>query len=131
MFINHFKEIYVMINVAINATIYGTNNVSKLGSLAMSVILSNNPPKLTGIYSKNEKRRAVSYFIPSNIAATIVAPDRLIPGISAQACARPIMIASFIERSPSFLRPRKFRIIQRPIAVIRREIPTIFTPFKY
>ena len=60
MFINHFNEIYVMINVAINATIYGTNSVSRFGSFAMSVILSNKPPKLTGIYSKNEKRRAVS-----------------------------------------------------------------------
>ncbi|CJJ05742.1 Uncharacterised protein [Streptococcus pneumoniae] len=131
MFINHFSEIYVMINVAMNATTYGTNNVSRFGSFAMSVMLNNKPPKLTGMYSKNEKRSAVSCFIPSNIAATIVAPDRLIPGISAQACANPTMIASFIERSPSFLRPRKFLIIQRPTAVIRREIPTIFTPFKY
>ena len=86
MFINHFNEIYVMINVAINATIYGTNSVSRFGSFAMSVILSNKPPKLTGIYSKNEKRRAVSCFIPSNIAATIVAPDRLIPELVRKLC---------------------------------------------
>ena len=54
MFINHFSEIYVMINVAMNATTYGTNNVSRFGSFAMSVMLNNKPPKLTGMYSKNE-----------------------------------------------------------------------------
>ena len=120
MFINHFNEIYVMINVAINATIYGTNSVSRFGSFAMSVILSNKPPKLTGIYSKNEKRRAVSCFIPSNIAATIVAPDRLIPGISAQACATDNNCV-FHRKVAIILRPRKFLIIQRPTAVIRRK----------
>ncbi len=49
MFINHFNEIYVMINVATKATRYGTNNVFKFGSFARSVILSSKPPKLTGI----------------------------------------------------------------------------------
>ena len=69
MFINHFNEIYVMINVAMNATIYGTNNVSRFGSFAMSVILSNKPPKQNGIYSKNKNEEPfpASYQVTSRL----------------------------------------------------------------
>lgn len=83
-------------------------------------------PKLTGIYRRKEKRKAVSCFIPSNIAATMVMPDRLIPGKRAMDCAKPTMIASLSVICWSFLDPRKFLIIQRAIPVSKREKPITF-----
>src|SRR5699024_10813817 len=64
-------------------------------------------PKLTGTYNRNENRKAVSRSIPSNIEATIVAPERLIPGTNATACAKPTITASLIVISSSFLYPFK------------------------
>ena len=68
-----------------NASPYGTINSFKYGSFKISEIAKIPAPMLIGINKKNEKRNAVSCFHPSAIAATIVAPERLIPGINATA----------------------------------------------
>ena len=72
-----------MKRVAINAVKYGMAKSDLFGSFIKSEKPSITPPRLTGIYSKNENRSAVSCFIPTAMAEIIVAPERLIPGIRA------------------------------------------------
>src|SRR5699024_3410465 len=81
-------------------------------------------PRLTGIYNKKENLKASSFFKPNNIAATMVAPDRLIPGKRARAWASPIMKACLIDKSLSPFFPTFFRIIHKNIPVTSKEQPT-------
>ena len=51
-------------------------------------------PAMAGIPSKNPKRAAASRRNPRKSPPLIVAPERLMPGMSASACARPTMSPS-------------------------------------
>src|SRR5699024_4862100 len=93
--IRAFNAKYVAINAAINAIRYGIINASKFGSCTISGTSNMVVAKLTGIYNRNEKRSAVTCFIPTSIDATIEAPERLMPGVTATAGASPSRRASW------------------------------------
>ena len=79
-----------------------TTPISRSGALAARSSLDSRrrrssmvpAPAMAGMPSKKPKRAADSRRKPSRSPPLIVAPERLIPGISASACARPIMIPS-------------------------------------
>ena len=82
---NHFNEMAVNTYDAINAKRSGPNKSRVSGfvnNVGPSKIIV---PRLIGMNRKNENRSADSCLIPRSIAMTMVAPERLIPGMSATA----------------------------------------------
>ena len=70
----------------------------------ISLMLSSPPARMmTGIESKNEKFALPLWLNPKKSAAVIVMPDLETPGMSATACAKPIMRANFMVISYSLL----------------------------
>ncbi|MNJ70592.1 hypothetical protein D3C77_670660 [compost metagenome] len=62
------------------------------------------------------------------MAATMVDPERLRPGMSAIACVPPTINASRSDRSLSPFLPRRLRIIQSAKAVINSATPMVIIP---
>ena len=82
---------------------------------------------LTGKYKIKVYFRAVFLFKPHSKQATKTVPLRLIPGIIATPCKRPINIASFNVISSSSFSPYMFLTINKAKAVIKKAIAR---PFK-
>lgn len=55
-------------------------------------------PKIGGITIKNENCAKCSFLFPNIRPVAIVEPERERPGITAHACATPIIKASFIDK---------------------------------
>ena len=78
-----------------------TNMIVGEPTTEMSLILSTTAPRIAGIESRKENSAAKAGRIPSNKAVEMVAPEREIPGITANPCATPINKACQIRSSDS------------------------------
>src|SRR5260370_14151819 len=66
-----------------------------------SGIFSTPAARITGVASRKENRAASSWDRPRARPATIVTPERLMPGSRARTCAEPIIVASAKPRAAS------------------------------
>mgnify|MGYP004557081005 CR=1 FL=1 len=96
------------------------NKLLNSAVFARSLIPSSIVAKLTGKYKINVYFKAVSLFNLHNKHATKTVPLLLIPGTIVIIWNKPIIIASFIVISSSFLSPFMFLTINKDNAVIKK-----------
>src|SRR5688572_26674749 len=70
------------------------------GVASRSINFSNPAAAIVGTDNRKENRAAVSRLSPQNSAAVMVTPEREVPGMTANICARPISRLVFHAAGP-------------------------------
>ena len=97
MFIIHLHAKHPDTKAAMNPTANGSMSMPPKTSSPFTAFItsSNASPNIGGITIRNENCASDSFLLPSSKPVAIVLPERERPGITAHACAKPIIKASF------------------------------------
>ena len=99
MLIIHLQAMHPEMNAARKPTMRGrVEMLPKTSSPFIIFITSSNAsPRMGGITMRNENCASDSFLLPSSRPVAMVLPERDSPGMTAHACAMPMMRASFHE----------------------------------